>query len=49
MTATAASAIAIRSAVVADAPRIHALITYWAERTPVLPKSLGAIYENLRR
>jgi len=49
MQSTAASAaISIRPAIVSDAPRIHALVTYWAERTPVLPKSLGSIYENLR-
>lgn len=46
--ATTASGITIRRAVVADAPRIHALITWWSERTPVLAKTLGSIYENLR-
>lgn len=30
------------------APEIHRLINYWAERTPVLPKSLGQVYETLR-
>ncbi|MBI5155211.1 N-acetyltransferase [Candidatus Poribacteria bacterium] len=33
---------------IVHAPQIHRLISYWAERTPVLPKSLGHIYENLR-
>lgn len=42
------TALVVRKARVADAPQIHRLITYWAERTPVLPKSLGQVYENLR-
>jgi amino-acid N-acetyltransferase len=43
-----APSIVIESARVAHAPQIHRLISYWASRTPVLPKSLGQIYENLR-
>ncbi len=33
---------------VAHARDIHRLVVYWSERTPVLLKSLGQIYENLR-
>lgn len=40
--------IVIAKARIPDAPRIHRLVTYWSERTPVLPKSLGQIYEDLR-
>ena len=46
--APAAASVRIRRAVVADAPAIHALIHWWSQRTPVLSKPLGAIYETLR-
>ncbi|MCB2156573.1 N-acetyltransferase [bacterium] len=42
------STIEVTKARVAHAPEIHRLISYWAERTPVLPKSLGQVYETLR-
>lgn len=38
----------VGEACVQDAPSIQALILYWSKRTPVLEKSLGQIYENLR-
>lgn len=40
--------VTIQKARVEHAEQIHRLVKYWSERTPVLPKSLGAIYENLR-
>jgi amino-acid N-acetyltransferase len=43
-----APTITIENARVVHAPQIHRLVSYWASRTPVLPKSLGQIYENLR-
>lgn len=39
---------AVVPARVCHAPAIHDLVKYWADRTPVLPKSLGQIYETLR-
>ncbi len=38
----------VGEALVQDAAAIQALILYWSQRTPVLEKSLGQIYENLR-
>lgn len=43
-----ASTIQVVPARVAHARDIHRLIVYWSERTPVLLKSLGQIYETLR-
>jgi amino-acid N-acetyltransferase len=48
MNRATATSLRIEHARVAHAPHIHRLISYWAARTPVLPKSLGQIYENLR-
>jgi amino-acid N-acetyltransferase len=31
-----------------DAPQIHRLVNFWAERGEMLPRSLSEIYENLR-
>ena len=42
------STIAIRKPLAGHARGIHQLVTYWSERTPVLQRSLGEIYENLR-
>ncbi|OFX13858.1 MAG: GNAT family N-acetyltransferase [Armatimonadetes bacterium RBG_16_58_9] len=38
----------IRKAKVPDVPHIHALINYYAEKDEMLPRSLNAIYENIR-
>jgi len=40
--------IVIEKARVPHAQQIHDLIVYWSERTPVLRRSLGQIYETLR-
>ncbi len=40
--------ITVQQARVPHAAEIHRLIMHWSERTPVLPKNLGQIYENLR-
>jgi len=48
MTQNTESQITIHDAKIADAVRIHQLITFWASRTPVLGKSLGQVYETLR-
>lgn len=45
---TLPDSLTIRPAVVKDAPSIQALILYWSKKTPVLEKSLGQIYENIR-
>jgi len=42
------SSLVVVPAKVAHARDIHRLIVYWSERSPVLLKSLGQIYENLR-
>ncbi|MDX1973187.1 MAG: N-acetyltransferase [Candidatus Sumerlaeia bacterium] len=49
MTSSVATpAYSVSEALVKDAPLIQELILYWSKRTPVLEKSLGQIYENLR-
>ena len=45
---TTTSNLIVDEARIADAVEIHRMVAYWAERTPVLAKSLGEIYENLR-
>lgn len=48
MTSKLATSIQIRRARIADVPAIHDLIQFWSKRTPVLPKTLGFVYENVR-
>ncbi len=38
----------IRKAIVPDVPAIHKLINHYAEKDEMLPRSLNAIYENIR-
>lgn len=38
----------IRKARIPDAPELHKLINWFAERDAMLPRALNAIYENIR-
>jgi len=38
----------VEKAKVSDAPQIHQLVNFFADRGEMLPRSLGEIYENIR-
>jgi amino-acid N-acetyltransferase len=38
----------IRKALIADVPEVQKLVNYFAEKSEMLPRSLNALYENVR-